>query len=103
MSLHGTPKETYIYGKKIDARTLANIIKSRKDYNNEEIVLISCNTGNTEKEKVCFAQKLANEMNITVHAPTRYGIINIFGKYYSGTLNGKRDGEFKPFYPQRKE
>jgi hypothetical protein len=103
MSLHGTPKETYIYGKKIDARTLANIIKSRKDYNNEEIVLISCNTGNAEKEKVCFAQKLANEMNVTVHAPTRYGIINIFGKYYSGTLKGKRDGEFKSFYPQRKE
>lgn len=103
MSLHGTPNETYIYDKKIDARTLANIIKSRKDYNNEEIILISCNTGNTEHTKNCFAQKFANEMGVTVHAPTKYGIINMFGKYYSGTLKGKRDGEFKPFEPQKKE
>lgn len=103
MSLHGTPNETYIYDKKIDARTLANIIRSRKDYNNEEIVLISCNTGNTEHTKVCFAQKFANEMGVTVHAPTKYGIINIFGQYYSGTRKGKREGEFKPFKPEKKE
>lgn len=103
MSLHGNPNETCIYNKKIDARTLANIIKSRKDYHNEEIVLISCNTGNTEHTKICFAQKFANEMGVTVYAPTKYGVINIFGQYYSGTLKGQRDGEFKPFEPEKKE
>lgn len=103
ISLHGNPNEAYIYDKKIDARTLANIIKSRKDYHNEEIVLISCNTGNTEHTKICFAQKLAKEMNVTVYAPTKYGIINSLGEYYSGTLKGKREGEFKPFEPEKIE
>lgn len=102
MSLHGTPNEAFIYNLKIDARTLANIIKSRKDYKNEEIILISCNTGNTEHTKNCFAQKFANEMGVTVYAPTKYGVINIFGKYYSGTIKGKPDGKFEAFKPQKK-
>ena len=101
LSLHGTPNETYIYGHKINAKTLANIIRSRKDYNGkDEIVLISCNTGNETASKKCFAQQLANEMNKTVHAPTRYGAISIFGTYYSSDKYCRKSGEFKPFTPE---
>ncbi|MBP3760239.1 MAG: hypothetical protein J6I55_01965 [Ruminococcus sp.] len=101
MSLHGNANETYIYGHKIDARILANIIKSRKDYNGkDEIVLISCNTGNQSVNKNCFAQQLANILNKTVHAPTKYGAISIFGTYYSSNSKGMKDGEFKSFNPE---
>ena len=104
LSLHGNANETYIYGHKIDAKILANIIKSRKDYNGkDEIVLISCNTGNQSINKNCFAQQLANILNKTVHAPTKYGAISIFGTYYSSNSKGIKDGEFKPFNPEVKK
>lgn len=105
MSLHGTPNSAFLYGQKIDARTLANIIRSRKDYNGtDEIVLISCNTGNEENVKKCFAQKLSDELGVTVYAPTKYGAINVFGKYYSSnSLGTKRMGEFKKFTPKKQE
>ncbi|HAJ96868.1 MAG TPA: hypothetical protein DCO72_03940 [Ruminococcus sp.] len=103
VALHGNPNSTFLYGKKVDARTLANIIRSRKDYNGtDEIVLISCNTGNEENTRKCFAQKLADELDVTVHAPTKYGAIGAFGHYYSSTEKGVRDGEFKPFKPTPK-
>ena len=105
IALHGNPYAAFLYEQKIDARTLANIIQSREDYNGtDEIVLISCNTGNEENTKKCFAQKFANELNVPVHAPTKYGAINIFGKYFSSNALGtKRIGEFKKFIPEKKE
>lgn len=103
MALHGNPSSTFLYGKKVDARTLANIIRSRKDYNGtDEIVLISCNTGNEENTRKCFAQKLADELDVTVYAPTKYGAIGAFGHYYSSTEKGVRNGEFKAFKPTPK-
>ena len=104
LALHGNANEAFIYDRKINAKTLANIIKSRKDYNREdEIVLISCNTGNETASKKCFAQQLANEMNKTVHAPTKYGAISIFGTYYSSDKYCRKSGEFKPFEPEVQE
>jgi hypothetical protein len=102
-ALHGNSEEAFLYGKGINAKTLANIIRSRKDYSNEEIVLISCNTGNSDNVKKCFAQQLADEIGVTVHAPTRYGIITSSGEYYSGNLKKKHEGEIKPFTPNGKE
>lgn len=104
IALHGTPYSTYLYEHKIDEKILANIIRSRKDYNNEAIVLISCNTGNTENTKVCFAQKLANELGVAVYAPTRFGAILSNGKYYSSDVTGLvKEGTFKKFIPKKKE
>ena len=92
-----------IYGHEIDERTLANIIRSRKDYNNEEIILISCNTGNSDNVKVCFAQKLANELGVKVHAPTRYGAISYNGVYYSSDITGRtKQGKFAIFEPTKR-
>lgn len=104
IALHGTPYSTYLYEHKIDEKILANIIRSRKDYNNEAIVLISCNTGNTENTKTCFAQKLANELGVAVYAPTRFGAILSNGKYYSSDVTGLvKEGIFKKFIPKKKE
>lgn len=101
-SMHGTNNSVMLYDQEADAKILANIIRSRSDYNGEEIVLISCNTGNTDAGENCFAQQLANELGVRVHAPTRYGAVNSKGEYYSSDKSGiKRDGEFKPFEPRR--
>ena len=100
-SMHGTSKSVMLYDQAADAKILANIIRKRSDYNGEEIVLISCNTGNTDAGENCFAQQLANELGVRVHAPTRYGAVNSKGEYYSSDESGlKRDGEFKPFEPR---
>lgn len=54
IALHGTLYSTYLYEYKINEKILANIIRSRKDYNNEVIVLISCNIGNTKTLKLAL-------------------------------------------------
>ncbi|MBO4865529.1 MAG: hypothetical protein J5582_03005 [Ruminococcus sp.] len=100
MALHGSTGSAFIYGYEIDARTLANIVKSRKDYNGkDDIVLISCNTG-SEDVKKCFAQKFADAMGVRIHAPTHYGAITPWGTYYSSDLRGKKLGKFIPFEPK---
>lgn len=101
MALHGSTGSAFIYGYEIDARTLANIVKSRKDYNGkDDIVLISCNTG-SEDVKKCFAQKFADAMGVRIHAPTHYGAITPWGTYYSSDLRGKKLGKFIPFEPKK--
>lgn len=103
MALHGTSNEAFLYGQKIDERILSNILRSRDDFNGEDIVLISCNTGNTENTELCFAQKLADEIQSTVYAPTKYGAISSNGKYYSSDENGNKEGHFRAFSPRKKE
>lgn len=103
LALHGDNQFAYLNNIRIDERILANIIKSREDYNGELVILISCNTGNDEGTKECFAQKLANELGVPVQAPTRYGAIDGKGNFYSSTRTGlKKAGEFKTFNPRHK-
>lgn len=103
--MHGTPNSVFLYDKEVNVKILANIIRSRKDYNGEdEIVLISCNTGNEIAGDKCFAQQLANEMKKIVHAPTRYGAINSIEAYYSSDETGtERIGTFKEFEPKKED
>lgn len=101
-ALHGTENSAYLFDMQVDDKVLANIIQSRKDYHGEEIVLISCNTGNTSKGKNCFAQRLADRLNKVVYAPTSYGAISPNGKYFSSNSKGtKKEGEFKAFIPKK--
>lgn len=101
IAMHGTDESVELFGTKVNDKVLANIIKNRKDYNNrDEIVLISCNTGNETKGKNNFAQKLADRINRNVYAPTRYGAISADGKYFSSNAKGtKKEGTFKKFKP----
>lgn len=100
---HGADTFVDFFGEPIDAYTLANIIRNRKDYiKSTNIRLISCSTGNTENTGNCFAQILANELGVIVKAPTQ--IINV---YPNGTFFVDDDadyfnpkGEMKLFYPR---
>jgi hypothetical protein len=68
---HGNPRKIRIDTMEpktgIDHRTLAKILKHRKDYNGESIRMLSCSTGGLPDG---FAKNLANKMNKEVLAPS---------------------------------
>ena len=105
VAAHGTPMSVEIYGHTVSAKIFANILRSRKDFDpSNEIILIACHTGNTDNTDNCFAQQLANELGMIVHAPTEFGAINNRGEYYSSDITGlKRVGDFIMFKSRRDE
>lgn len=106
ITLHGEEKLAYFYGDKIDSRTLARIIKQRQDYHGEPVRLLSCNTGKTDENGDCFAQRLANELNVSVKAPNNFlwahRIENGVSKITIGSTAYNNDGEFVVFEPKLK-
>lgn len=98
VALHGAPTSAEFFGEKIDAYTLASVIRNRKDYpKGSKVRLLSCSTGNTDETGDCFAQILANELGVQVEAPTDTIFVNPSGEYYIGD-----DGEgiMKIFFPR---
>nr|DAU56388.1 MAG TPA: minor capsid protein [Caudoviricetes sp.] len=94
--IHGAP--TFVeYEKKyvLDTETLYYIISGRKDYNGEDIRLLSCSTGKKDANGNCVAQELADLLNVKVYAPT--DVLNIEP---TGNLSvGKRkNGNFECFW-----
>lgn len=90
--MHGTDTAVWFFETKIDAYTLAQIIRQRPDYKKgTPIRLLSCNTGNTDNTGNCVAQLLANELDVKVLAPTDLlmvdhdGTIGV-GKNWRGTM-----------------
>ena len=92
---------------RIDAYTLSCIVKGRKDYQDflieckkkgltPGIRLFSCSTGREVNGNKCFAELLAEELGVTVHAPTKKLYVYSNGNYYVGK---KRDGRIKVFNP----
>lgn len=106
ITLHGEEKLAYFYGDKIDSNTLARIIKQRKDYHGEPVRLLSCNTGNTDENGDCFAQRLANELKVPVKAPNNFlwahRIVNGVSEITIGSTSYNSDGEFIIFEPKLK-
>lgn len=99
VATHGADTFVDFFGENIDAYTLANIIRNRKDYlKGTNIRLLSCSTGNTENTGNCFAQLLANELGVCVKAPTKTIYVFINGKF---TVGKRNDGEMKLFYPRK--
>lgn len=89
----------------IDAFTLSCILKLRSDYKafikacrqkgvEPYVRLLSCSTGDTTDTGNCFAQLLANELHMTVYAPTKKLYVKPDGTIYVGKKN---DGFFKDF------
>jgi hypothetical protein len=68
---HGSPNkikiETPNSSVLVDHRTAARLIQQQPGYNGQNIRLLSCSTGACDTG---FAQNLANNMNVEVHAPT---------------------------------
>lgn len=98
VALHGAPKSAEFFGEPIDAKTLAKIIKSRKDYpKGSKVRLLSCSTGKITDTANCFAQQLANALGVEVEAPTEDIFVYPNGDFIIGKKN---NGEMKTFYPR---
>ena len=99
VATHGADTFVDFFGENIDAYTLANIIRNRKDYiKGMNIRLLSCSTGNTDNTGNCFAQLLANELGVQVEAPTDILFVFPNGNYHVGV---RSDGIMKIFYPRK--
>lgn len=100
VAIHGSPKTTMFYGERISANTLAEIIKSRSDYDGKSSIrLLSCSTGQGEN---CFAQRLANELGVTVEAPDDIIWARSDGTFTIGKTKYRNTGHMITFYPERK-
>jgi len=66
--MHGTPT-AMCFGTdapNTSPRLLANVIRHRKDYNGENIRLLSCSTGKIVDGNYCFAEELSNALGVCV-------------------------------------
>lgn len=99
IALHGSQKTVSFYGERIDADTLAKIVKARNDYDKKSAIrLLSCNTGKGED---CFAQRLANKLGVSVEAPDDIIWARSDGTYTIGPTRYKNTGKMIKFYPER--
>src|SRR5690606_24170592 len=67
LDLHGSPEGAYIGDEELSPADLAALVRADPNWNGEPIRLFSCETGQGEDP---FAQYLADELGVTVHAPT---------------------------------
>ena len=97
---HGSPQTVRLLGERSDHRTLADVIRARRDYSpGTPIRLFSCSTGR-EDGGDCIAQRLANELGVQVTAPTDKLWLWPDGTVAIGRELGDNDGEWITFNPR---
>jgi len=92
----------YVYGRDgtefaYTPRELSEMIKGSPNYHGGSIRLIACDAGTLEDGA---AQKLADELNVNVLAPTTTVWTLPDGTISIETERGKQDGEWKEFKPR---
>lgn len=98
---HGSPEIMEFFGRKVNDDIIAKIIKGRSDYKGEKIRLLSCMTGLADEKGNCFAQRLANALNVEVQAPNKLLYLHKNGTIHVGSSAYKNDGEMITFYPRK--
>lgn len=100
--MHGSPQIALPYLEKADARLIADVLRSRDDYKGESVRLLSCYTGRADENGECFAQRLADELGVTVTAPD--GMLWLYddGSLTVGKKKGLSTGSMVQFAPRRK-
>ena len=99
VALHGRDTSVEFFGTNIDAYTLAQIIRQRKDYKPGMTVrLLSCDTGKTDNTGDCVAQIVANELGVIVEAPTDILYVARDGTF---TIGDRNEGKMATFYPRK--
>ena len=103
IGMHGNPKNV-AFSSAEDApimtpKALAVAISQNKNYKKGQPVrLLSCSTGKEIPFDDCFAQKLANELNASVKAPTDVLYIDKHGEFRIGEEGAGKLGTFYPRY-----
>ena len=91
VGMHGTPT-AMCFGTdapNTSPRLLANVIRHRKDYNGENIRLLSCSTGKIVDGNYCFAEELSNALGVCVEAPSDVLYIRSNGTFSVEQETGK--------------
>lgn len=86
VGMHGTPT-AMCFGTdapNTSPRLLADVIRRRKDYNGENIRLLSCSTGKIVDGNYCFAEELSNALGVCVEAPSDVLYIRSNGTFSVG-------------------
>ena len=101
--LHGAPFYTeYEHKYILDTETLSYIISGRKDWQGQNIRLLSCSTGKADKYGNCVAQELANLLGVNVYAPIKDLNIHKDGTLSVGKTKIPESEGFKWYYPKKK-
>lgn len=99
VAMHGSDTSVEFFGERIDAYTLSQIVRQRKDYKlGMPVRLLSCSTGNTDNTGDCVAQIVANELGVIVEAPNDTLFAYEDGHMEIGIRN---QGEMVKFYPRK--
>ena len=101
VAMHGSPTSIAFGGRQanMSPRLLAQIIKHNPAYKGEDIRLIACNTGTKLDDSYCFAEELANALNVAVYAPNDLIFITKNGNIYIGE---DRKGVFLEYTPNQR-
>lgn len=100
VAFHGTPDSGLIFGEEVTPDIIANILKARKDYQGQNIRLLSCSTGKQVDGKTCFAQELADILGVDVEAPDSTLWVWPSGRITVGSTSKSNDGGFVVFKPR---
>lgn len=101
---HGLPDSVLLLGERSDHRTLADIIRVRRDYEpGTPIRLLACSTGRQEGDAPCIAQRLADELGVDVTAPDDVLWVFSDGTLTIGPKRGHNTGKFITYHPRRKQ
>lgn len=100
--MHGSPQIALPYLEKTDARLMSDILRSRDDYHGGAVRLLSCYTGCADERGECFAQRLADELGVTVTAPNGMLWLKDDGGYSIGESEDECTGFMVEFKPRRK-
>ncbi len=101
---HGQPESVFLLGERSDHRTLADVIRARRDYKpGTPIRLLACSTGRQDGDTPCIAQRLADELGVDVTAPN--DILWVFpdGTLTIGPKMGHNTGRFITYRPRRQQ
>ena len=100
VGMHGSSRTVELLGRRTDHKTVADVIRARRDYApGTPVRLYSCSTG-CATEGTCFAQRLADELGVPVTAPTDKVWLWPDGSVAIGQKMGDNYGEWITFKPR---
>lgn len=103
IAAHGMPGYVQAYGKRIDARTVWDVVRKSDGYSGEDIRLCVCYGAVEDENGRSIAQELANISGKKVKAATKFFFIRQDGSYYVGSDFLHADGRMELFEPEEKK
>lgn len=103
IAAHGLPGYVQAYGKRIDAKTVWDVVRKSDGYSGEDIHLCVCFGAVEDENGRSIAQELANISGKKVKAATKYFFACQDGSYYVGSDWRHADGKMELFEPKEKK